>query len=125
MPAFWPSSETEVSQLPRWPTATLSVSSARAASVEAEVSAHPDVDLAAAVAVPDPVFGERVCAVVTMRAPGTTLTLDQLREFLAGRGVGKEYFPEYLAVVDEMPQSSGGKIAKNELRSALSERFAQ
>ncbi|HXL90031.1 MAG TPA: class I adenylate-forming enzyme family protein [Streptosporangiaceae bacterium] len=96
-----------------------------AASVEAEVSAHPDVDLVAAVAVPDPVFGERVCAVITMRAPGTTLALDQLREFLAERGVGKEYFPEYLAVVDEMPQSSGGKIAKNELRAALSARFAE
>ena len=60
-----------------------------------------------------------------MRAPGTALTLDELREFLAGRGVGKEHFPEYLAVVDELPQSSGGKIAKNELRAALSERFAE
>lgn len=96
-----------------------------AAGVEAEVAAHPDVDLVAAVAVPDPVFGERVCAVVTMRAPGTAMTLGALSEFLAGRGVGKEYFPEYLAVIDEMPQSSGGKIAKSELRAMLSEHFAE
>ena len=96
-----------------------------AASVEAEVGAHPDVALAAAVAVPDPVFGERVCAVVTMRDRGQALTLDELRGFLTERGVGKEYFPEYLAVIDEMPQSAGGKIAKNELKAWLSERLAE
>jgi acyl-CoA synthetase len=94
-----------------------------AASVEAEVGAHPDVDLVAAIAVPDPVFGERVCVVVTVREPGRNLSLDDIRVFLAGRGVGKEYFPEYLFVVDEMPQSAGGKIAKNELRSWLEERL--
>lgn len=94
-----------------------------AASVETEVGAHPDVDLVAAIAVPDPVFGERVCAVVTMREAGRTLGLDDLLAFLAGRGVGKEYFPEYLAVVDEMPQSAGGKIDKKELRTWLSARF--
>lgn len=95
-----------------------------AISVEDEVGAHPDVDLVAAIAVPDPVFGERVCAVVTMRRPGQALSLDDLRSFLAGRGVGKEYFPEYLVAVEEMPQSSGGKIAKSELKSWLSARLA-
>jgi acyl-CoA synthetase len=90
-----------------------------AASVEAEVAAHPDVAMAAAIAVPDPVFGERVCAVVSMRGPGATLTLEELLAFLARRGVGKEYFPEYLLVLDELPQSMGGKIAKNELRARV------
>jgi acyl-CoA synthetase len=96
-----------------------------AANVEAEVGAHPDVDLVAALAVPDPVFGERVCVVVTMREPGTKLSLDDVRAFLTGRGVGKEYFPEYLSVVDDMPMSAGGKIAKNELKATLSARLAQ
>jgi len=91
--------------------------------VEAEVGAHPDVDLVAAVAVPDPVFGERVCVVVTVREPGKNLSLDDVRAFLAGRGVGKEYFPEYLSVVEEMPQSAGGKIAKNELKRWLEPRL--
>ena len=96
-----------------------------AANVEAEVGAHPDVDLVAALAVPDPVFGERVCVVVTMREPGTELSLDDVRAFLTERGVGKEYFPEYLSVVDDMPMSAGGKIAKNELKTSLSARLAQ
>lgn len=96
-----------------------------AANVEAEVGAHPDVDLVAALAVPDPVFGERVCVVVTMRQPGTKLSLDDVRAFLTERGVGKEYFPEYLSVVDDMPMSAGGKIAKNELKTSLSARLAE
>jgi acyl-CoA synthetase len=96
-----------------------------AANVEAEVGAHPDVDLVAALAVPDPVFGERVCVVVTMREPGTNLSLDDVRAFLTARGVGKEYFPEYLSVLDDMPMSAGGKIAKSELKATLSARLAQ
>jgi acyl-CoA synthetase len=90
-----------------------------AAAVEAEVGAHPAVDLVAAVAVPDEVFGERVCAVVALR--GGSLSLPELVAFLAGRGVGKEYFPEYLVVLDELPLSIGGKIAKSELTARLPE----
>ena len=72
-----------------------------AASVEAEVTAHPGVEMAAAIAIPDPVFGERVCAVVSMRERGTTLTLDDLLAFLTRRAVSKEYLPEHLVVLDE------------------------
>ena len=39
-----------------------------AAEVEAEVATHPAVALAAAVAMPDPIFGERVCVYVELRA---------------------------------------------------------
>jgi acyl-CoA synthetase len=90
-----------------------------AAAVEEEVGAHPAVDLVAVIAVPDAIFGERVCAVVTTREPGAALTLDDLLSFLAARGLGKEYFPEYLAVLPEMPVSAGGKIAKNALKARL------
>ena len=48
-----------------------------AAEVEAEVATHPAVALAAAVAMPDPIFGERVCVYVELR-PGDALTLDEL-----------------------------------------------
>ena len=32
-------------------------------------------------------------------------------------GVSREWHPERLVVVDEMPRSSGGKIAKGEVRA--------
>lgn len=88
-----------------------------APAVEEQVATHPAVAMVAAVAMPDPVFGERVCAFVELR-PGTTLTLDQLCEHLAARGVSKEWFPERLQILDGLPRSSGGKVAKGALRDA-------
>jgi acyl-CoA synthetase len=90
--------------------------------VEAAVMAHPAVALAAAVPVPDPVFGERVCAVVELHA-GRTLTLDELVAHLRAQGVSVESWPERLLVLDELPRSSGGKIAKGELRKEAQRRL--
>jgi len=89
-----------------------------AAQVEDEVSSHPAVALAAAVAMPDPVFGERVCVFVELQ-PDESLDLDDLREHLAARGVGKELWPERLVVLDALPRASGGKVAKGELRERV------
>ena len=89
-----------------------------AAQVEDEVSSHPAVALAAAVAMPDPVFGERVCVFVELQPDGS-LALDELRDHLAARGVGKELWPERLVVLDALPRASGGKVAKGELRDQV------
>jgi acyl-CoA synthetase len=91
-----------------------------AAVVEDEVSSHPAVALAAAVAMPDDTFGERVCVFVEVQ-DGTTLELDTLRAHLAERGTGKELWPERLVVLDALPRSSGGKVAKGELRERASQ----
>lgn len=90
-----------------------------AGAVEAEVAAHPGVAQVAAVAVPDKTFGERVCAAVILREPGSALTVRDLSAFLAERGVSREYFPEYVVVLDELPVSMGGKIARNALRAEV------
>ncbi len=87
-----------------------------AAQVEDEVGSHPGVALCAAVAAPDETFGERVCVFVELRAGHSALTLEELRAHLAKRGTGKELWPERLVVLDELPRSSGGKLAKGELR---------
>ena len=83
--------------------------------VENAVDSHPAVDGVGIVPVSDEVFGERVCAVVTL-VPGARLTLEDLTAHLAERGLGKESWPEHLLVLDELPRSSGGKLAKAELR---------
>jgi acyl-CoA synthetase len=87
-----------------------------AAQVEDEVSAHPSVALCAAVAVPDSTFGERVCVFVELHPGAAPLTLEELRVHLDARGTGKELWPERLVVLDELPRSSGGKVAKGDLR---------
>jgi acyl-CoA synthetase len=86
--------------------------------VEQQVATHPAVALAAAVAMPDEIFGERVCVYVELR-PGAGLTLEELVAHLVSRGVSKEMFPEHLVVVDELPRSSGGKVAKQQLRDDI------
>ncbi|HEX7097300.1 MAG TPA: class I adenylate-forming enzyme family protein [Acidimicrobiales bacterium] len=92
-----------------------------APAVEDEVATHPAVSMVAVVPAPDPVFGERVAAYVELH-PGTSLDLDGLREHLLARGVSKEWFPEYLFVVDELPRASGGKVAKGELKKDAAKR---
>ena len=93
-----------------------------APAVEAEVMTHPAVRLAAAVAAPDEVFGERVAVYAELRE-GATLDLESLTEHLSSRGVSKEWFPEHLVIVDTIPRSSGAKMAKGDLREDISRRL--
>jgi acyl-CoA synthetase len=86
-----------------------------AAQVEDEVSSHPAVALCAAVAMPDETFGERVCVFAELRSGYTELTLAEVCEHLQRRGAGKELWPERFVVLDALPRSSGGKLAKGEL----------
>lgn len=87
-----------------------------AVEVEDHVREHPAVAMVAAVGVPDPLFGERLCVVVTLRSGGDHLSLSDLTTWLRDRGVTREYLPEHLLVVDSMPTAPGGKIAKGEVR---------
>jgi len=87
-----------------------------APAVEAEVATHPAVAMVAAVAWPDPVFGERVCAYVELRT-GASLTLDELATHLRERSVSREWWPEHLVILDALPRSSGGKVAKGDLKA--------
>jgi acyl-CoA synthetase len=94
-----------------------------APALEAEIAEHPDVDLVAAVSMPDETFGERVCVYLCTKG-GVALTLADITTFLAARGVGREQFPERLIQLDALPRSSGGKVAKGELRADIRHRLA-
>ena len=93
-----------------------------APAVEAEVAEHPAIAVAAAVAMPDEVFGERVCLYAELE-PAATLDLDGLVTFLREQGVSPEWFPERLIVLDALPRTSGGKVAKGELRADIHRRL--
>jgi acyl-CoA synthetase len=95
-----------------------------AVQVEEAIATHPAVAVAAAVAMPDPVFGERVCAFVEL-TEDATLDLPTLVEHLLAQGVSKELLPERLEVLDELPRSSGGKIAKGQLRDVIGSTLEQ
>ncbi|MEX2626723.1 MAG: fatty acid--CoA ligase family protein, partial [Ilumatobacteraceae bacterium] len=87
--------------------------------VEDEVGTHPSVALAAAVPKPDEVFGERVHVYLELTPGSEPITLDELREHLRERGTSVEVIPESLEILDELPRSSGAKIAKGELAQRI------
>ena len=85
------------------------------AEVENLIYRHPDVAECAIVAMPDQRLGERACVFVIAK-PNARLTLDDLRRFLDGQGMAKQYWPERLELVSEMPRTPSGKIQKFKLR---------
>jgi acyl-CoA synthetase len=93
-----------------------------AAQVENAVTTHPAVAVAAAVPMPDPVFGEKVCVYAEL-SNSRVIDLPELIEHLLAQGVSKELLPERLIVADQLPRSSGGKIAKGQLREEIRARM--
>jgi 2,3-dihydroxybenzoate-AMP ligase len=71
----------------------------------------------------DAVLGERVCVYVVPR-PGTTVTLDEVREAMHAAGVAKFKLPERLELVEELPTTKVGKIDKKALRADVAKRMA-
>ncbi len=94
-----------------------------AEEVENLVYQLPAVSQVAAVAMPDPELGERVCVYVVPRA-GAAVTLDQVRASMDGAGVARFKLPEHLVLVDELPVTKVGKIDKKSLRADLAVRLA-
>ena len=79
---------------------------------------HPAVHGVAVVAMPDPVFGEKACAFVTLKRRGT-LTFETLKSFLLEQRIAKFKLPERLEVIDEFPLSPAGKILRRKLREMV------
>jgi salicylate---CoA ligase len=78
----------------------------------------PEVTQVAAVAMPDPDLGERVCLYVVTRA-GTHVDLDTVRAQLRELEVAAYKLPEHLVDVDKLPQTNVGKIDKKALRADI------
>ena len=92
--------------------------------IEDLLSQHPSVRDVAVVAMPDPVLGERACAVVVVAA-GPAPTVADFQQFLADRGVAKFKWPERVEVLGALPLGPGGKVLKGELREWLARRLAE
>ncbi|MBI5063021.1 MAG: AMP-dependent synthetase, partial [Desulfatitalea sp.] len=81
---------------------------------------------AAVVGVPDPVWGQKVLAIVKL-VPGSGKDENDLIDFLKAEGVNKGkitkwMLPKLVAIVDEIPKTSVGKFSKRHIRDDL-ERF--
>ena len=89
-----------------------------AREVEELVAGHPGVDLVAAVGLPDPVLGERVCAFIKPK-PNRVITFEDIITFLKSKNTSVLYLPERVEIVSEIPLTPVGKIDKKKLREDI------
>lgn len=78
--------------------------------VETAVARHPHVDQVCVVPVPDDVLGEKVAVLlVTSR---DDLELPELQRHLGDLGLTKGKWPEYVFLVESLPQNRVGKLSR-------------
>ena len=90
--------------------------------VEEFLHTHADIADVQVVGVPDPRYGEELCAWVRMREGAEPLTAEQVREFATGR-LAHYKVPRYVLVVDEFPMTVTGKVRKVDMRTESTERL--
>ncbi len=78
--------------------------------IEALALRHPEVEKAAAFAVPDERLGERVCLAILGGAEA-----EPLLHFLAEQGLSKYDMPEFFLRMEAFPLTASGKILKRSL----------
>jgi acyl-CoA synthetase (AMP-forming)/AMP-acid ligase II len=83
--------------------------------VEKTLAAHPGVAEAAVIGVDDEQYGQRLAAFVVLQ-PGRPATADDLKQHVR-ENLANYKVPRGIAIVDELPRGSTGKILRNELRA--------
>jgi non-ribosomal peptide synthetase component E (peptide arylation enzyme) len=91
--------------------------------VEAYVSRYPAVADAKLVPMPDPLYGEKGCIYLILRAGHTAPGVAELAAFLVEQGLAKFKCPERIEVVEEFPVTRVGKVDKGALRSMVARRL--
>jgi acyl-CoA synthetase (AMP-forming)/AMP-acid ligase II len=87
--------------------------------VEAALSRYPGIREVAVVGLPDPVWGEAVCAVLVMEADNPAPALADLRAFLDTRLAGFKH-PRAVATMAELPRTSAtGQLQRSRVRASL------
>jgi len=90
-----------------------------ALEIEEVLRAHPHVIDAAVVGVPDPDWGERVCAAVMVR-PSAPITAEQVRSFARAR-LAPYKVPKDVVLIDDLPRNAMGKVTKPDVQALFSQ----
>lgn len=93
------------------------------AYVENVLYEHPDISSAQVIAVPDFRLQEKACACISMKTGKSPITMDSMQEFLSQKGLAKQYWPEFLEIMDDFPRTASGKIQKFRLREMINEKL--
>jgi acyl-CoA synthetase (AMP-forming)/AMP-acid ligase II len=85
--------------------------------VEKTLAGHPEVAEAAVIGVDDEQYGQRLAAFVVLE-PGASATVDDLKQHVR-ENLANYKVPREIAILDELPRGSTGKILRNELQSKV------
>ncbi|BBX62369.1 2,3-dihydroxybenzoate-AMP ligase [Mycobacterium saskatchewanense] len=91
-----------------------------AADLEEHMLSHPAIFAAAAVALPDPYLGEKICAAAVFAGPA--ITLAELNAHLDERGVAAHARPDVLVPMAALPTTPIGKVDKKAIARHVSGR---
>jgi fatty-acyl-CoA synthase len=80
---------------------------------------HPKIQSVQVFGVPDPKYGEEVCAWIVLRA-GEHLSADDVETFCRGQ-IAHYKVPKYIRFVDELPMTVTGKVQKFVMRERMIE----
>ncbi|MGY2052314.1 AMP-binding protein [Methylobacterium sp. JK268] len=89
--------------------------------VEEFLYRHPAIQEVQVFGVPDPRYGEELCAWVKLR-PGAELTAEDLRAHCTGQ-IAHQKIPRYVEFVDAFPMTVTGKMQKYLMREAMVEKL--
>ena len=91
------------------------------AEIEGLLNEHPAVATVAVVAMPDHKFGEKACA-FTILKKGTSLSFQEMVNFLKEKQIANYKLPERLEIVDEFPAvGDSGKVNKETLKIIIAD----
>lgn len=85
--------------------------------IEEYLFRHPKIEDVQVIGVPDPKFGEEICAWVKLRA-GEQSSREEIVAFCKGQ-IAHYKIPRYVKFVDAFPMTVTGKIQKFEMRKAM------
>lgn len=92
-------------------------------SMEDLLAEHPSIEEVAVVGIPDDRLGEKVCAYIVTTGE-EQISVSDLRTWVEAVGATKYLAPDEVVVVDELPMTPTGKVAKAALSKQAAERFS-
>lgn len=87
--------------------------------IEEFLFTHPAIEQVSVVGVPDPKYGEELCAWIKLKV-GHTATVEEIQQFCRAN-LAHYKVPRYIRFVDSFPQTVTGKIQKYKIRQIMQE----